>query len=684
MSTQYKAYTGKTLMVDLTAEKITEYPVSDNDRDMFLGNKGLAAKILYDNLAPGTDPLSPDNMIVISTSVLTGTGAPCSSRFNMSTKSPLTGILTSSNSGGNFGLYLKRAGLDALVIKGRAKKPVYIHVDENEVKIESAEDLWGQDTEKAQEALVAKHGKKAGVAVIGPAGENMVRYSLVMSNERATGRGGVGAVFGSKNLKGLVATGNRKVEVADPEKFKAFIKGWIKYLKEHPVTGKSLPAYGTAGMVIKANAMNCLPTKNFKSGNFEFAENISGEELAEKYLVKNDGCTSCPIRCARVVKHEDKNVKGPEFETVGMFGSNIMNKDLSKINEWNVVMDRLGMDTISAGGSIAFAMELTEKGMLKSDLEFGKTENIEKTLYDIAYRRGLGNDLAEGVMRLSEKYGGSEFAMHAKGLEFAAYEPRGAVGQGLGYATANRGGCHLNAGYVIYFEVIGHVSINPLTPYGKAGYAIFQQNSMEAISASGSCIFTSYAVLPGLINTLNPQTEFFRFLSKTLEFSGPLMGWLFRLPKGAIPFHLPMIHHSKAIALASGQKMDAGRFLAAGARAYNLERMFNIREGMALDVLPKRSTDEEQIPGRADTKVPLEKMLPDYYNIRGWDTRGVPKVKTLKFYNLEDLAKDLPDSNQSGQQLFEAFTKTRLDYEAKQAAFIAKAVKGNEKYQQAG
>lgn len=675
MSSMYKSFTGKVLIVDLASGKVDQYHITDSDYAMFLGNKGLAGKILYDCMEPGIDPFSPDNHIVVSTAVLTATGAPCSARFNVSTKSPLTGILLSSNCGGNFGIYLKRAGLDALIVKGQAKKPSYLLIEDGEVKIMDARDLWGLNTEETQEAFAKKHGKQSGKMVIGPGGENLVRYACMISQERAVGRGGAGAVMGSKFLKGMVAIGKRKVEIAEPDKFKKAIKSWIDMLKAHPVTGGTLPAYGTDGLLLKASTLNVLPTRNFKEGTFEHADDISGETLAEKYLVKNSGCQACPIRCARVVELEGKQVKGPEFETVGMFGSNIDNKNLGKINEWNLLMDRLGIDTITTGGTLGFAMEATAKGLMKSDLKFGKISNIEKHIKDIAYRRGIGNDLAEGVMRLSEKYGGKEFAMHAKGLEFAAYEPRGAVGHGLGYATANRGGCHLNAGYLVYFEALGPVNIHPTTPDGKPEFVIFQQNTMEAVSACGSCIFTTYAVIPGIANKLSPYSNLGRVVSKITLASAPAIGLMVNLPPETLPIHLPVIPHSKAIGLASGQKMSAGEFMTAGARCFNMERMFNVREGMVLDALPDRLTKEPQLESRPDMIVQMDKMLPKYYKLRGWDERGVPKEKTLKKYGLGFAIKDLP--SESKDDLVTRFTNTRLEYEKKQGDFIKKRLKSN-------
>ena len=679
MSTQYKAFTGNAVIVDLSGGSVDEYEITDKERAQFLGNKSLAAKILYDCLEPGLDPLSPDNHIVVSTAALTGTGAPCSSRFNVSTKGPLTGIILSSNCGGNFGIHMKRAGFDVLIVKGRAKKPSYLLVEDGKVTIKDAADLWGKDTEVTQEEFANRHGKRCGNLVIGPAGENLVRYACMISNERAIGRGGSGAVMGSKNLKGMVSKGTGKIEVFDKEGFKKSVQEWTKFLKAHPVTGKSLPDYGTDGLLLKASTLNCLPTENFKFGTYEDANLIDGEYMAENILVKNDGCLSCPIRCARVVEFEGKNVKGPEFETVGMFGSNIRNNDIRKIARWNVIMDRLGIDTITAGGTLGFVMEATREGLMKSDLEFGKTDNIEKTLYDIAYRKGQGNELAEGVMRLSEKYGGKSFAMHAKGLEFAAYEPRGAVGHGLGYATANRGGCHLNAGYLVYFEALGPVNIHPLKAEGKAEFVVFQQNTLEAISACGCCIFTSYAVIPGIANKLTPYSDLANILSKLTLASAPLIGMMTKLPAAAVPFHLPIIHHSKVIAKASGQKMSTGEFLTAGARGFNMERMFNVREGMVDDSLPARLTDEPQIKGRPDTVVPMDKMLPKYYKIRGWDDRGVPLAKVLKSYGLNFAVSDIPPNEVSKQDLLDKFYARRFEYEKTQTEFIAQTLKENQK-----
>lgn len=677
MASKHGGYMGEALWVDLSTGQTRPYEISDRDRELFVGNKGLGAKILWDNLEPGIDPLGEENLLAVTTSPVTGTGAPCSSRFNVSTKGPLTGGILASNTGGDFGIMLKRAGYDALIIAGKAKSPVYLEIDEDKVQINDASDLWGKDTEETQALLLERHGKRTGQMVIGPAGENLVRYACILSGERALGRGGIGTVMGSKLLKAVVANGTKKPPIPNQEDYKKAVQSWIKLLKEHPVTGDALPTYGTAGHLNKASALGVLPTRNFSAGTFENAFDISGEELADKYLTRNGGCQSCPIRCERRIKIGEKEVKGPEYETIGMFGSNIGNKDLWAICEWNYLMDKLGMDTITAGGAIAFATELTERGLLKSDLAWGKIDGIEKLLNQIAYREGLGDDLAEGVMRMAEKYGGGEYAIHGKGLEMAAYEPRRSVGMGLGYATANRGACHLNSGFLIYFENLGPISIDPQSLMGKPGLAIFQQNALEAISVCGSCIFTSYAVIPGFAEKVSPTGSLAKVLDKVLRLSGPMMGGMFKLPAGAMPIHLPVIPHSKVMEKATGFPCKAGTFLKIGNRVFNLERMFNVREGLLDDTLPERLTQEEQLPGRPDTKVPLDKLLPPFYKSRGWDSSGMPTPKTLRFLNLDFAIDALPEGG-DGAARREEFIQRRQAHDQHHVKLAAeyKKIKG--------
>jgi aldehyde:ferredoxin oxidoreductase len=636
MASKYKGYTGKMLDINLTTGNIGTYEVSDHDRERFIGGRFLTTKILWDELAPGIDPLSPDNIMVIMTSPLTGTGAPSSSRFDISAKSPLTGAIGHSNSGGNFGMHLKRAGWDGIIIRGKAAQHVYIDIADDTVHILDAAKLWGLDTEEAQHAMGEKN---AGKLVIGPAGENLVKYSIIASQDRAHGRSGMGAVMGSKNVKGLVARGTKKIELHDPEGFKKTIRSWIKMLKAHPATGDMAPRYGTSGFLKSLSEHNALPTKNFSSGTYKDALMLTGQTLAETRLVKNAGCMSCPIRCARVVNLNGREIKGPEYEILCLLGSNLLINDMDAIIRWNYELDLLGIDTISVGTVMGFAAELQEKGLWDSGVVFGKKDNISQILRSIAYREGVGNDLAEGVRHMSEKYGGKEFAPQVKGMELAAYEPRGAVGHGLGYATANRGACHLDGGYMIYFEATGPAILDPYDYRSKPGFTVLDQNLLSAISAGGNCLFTSWTFLPGILFKI-PNSKIATWITtKVLTYSWLTVELLVSLPPSVLGIHLPMLPHPKALTQATGMKMNFGKFLQMGARGYTMEKLYNLREGFTAkdDTLPKRFTDEEQIPGNKKSRVPLGKMLPKYYSLRGWDQYGVPTAKTLKKLDLEDI-----------------------------------------------
>ncbi len=635
MESKYAGYMGKVLMVDLTTETVTEYPWSDEQRELYLGGKIMAARILCDHLTGKEEPLSEENWIVIATGPLTGTGAPSTARFDVSALSPQTGILASSNCGGSFGFHLKKAGIDALILKGKCKCHRWIEISDGEFTFHDADDLWGMKTGPCQEKLTELTGKKKlGRLVIGPAGENLVKYAGIVSDERSAGRTGLGSVMGWKNLKAITVWGTKTVPIANKEKSQAWIKKWVTYLQKHPLTGEQLPRMGTAGLVSSMQMRGLLSTKNYSQGQFEDFEMVSGERLAEEFNITNKGCLTCPIRCARSVRVQGQAVKGPELETLGLLGGNICNNDLQKILDWNYELDELGMDTISAANTIAWAMEANEKGLWDCGLEFGKTENLSQVFEDIAYRRGIGNELAEGSKRLSEKYGGKEFAMHAKGLELAAYEPRRAVGQGLGYAVSNRGGCHLNGGYLVIVEGLG-LFADPQTPKAKADFTMMFQDLMETISASGQCLFTSYAFFPGFLLT-KPNGV----ITKVVNWAVPHVGWAVRImnkyPR-MLALHLPVFHHTKMIQLSLGMKMNLGRYLEIGERGYNMERLVNTRFGISAenDKLPKRLTDTPQDPNDPKTKIPLETLKKTYYQARGWDKNGIPTEKTLRHLKIQ-------------------------------------------------
>ena len=620
----YDGYMGQVLFVDLTKRTHSLFPWTDKDRKRTLGGKVMAADILLHHIKPGMKAFDEDNWIVVTTGPLTGCGCPNSSRFNISTISPLTGILTSSNCGGDFGLWLKRAGYDAVIFTGRSEKPVTVNILHDDVIFTDASALWGKTTTESQEMLPKRTGK----LVIGPAGEHKVLYACVFSNERTAGRGGVGAVFGDKNLKAVTAFGTSLPTIRNPEKLKKTNRKWVHILKTHPLTGRQLPKLGTAGLIAPMQAHKILATKNFSEGRFDGFEKISGEELAENHLVSNAACTTCAIRCARMVKVDDKVVKGPELEILGLLGANILNDDIEKIIRWNYVLDELGMDSISAAGTVAFAMELAEKGVRDFGLRFGKTDNIEEIFHKIAFREGDGDLLANGSRWLSEEFGGKDYAINAKGMELAAYTPRHAVGHGLGYATANRGGCHLNAGYLVVVEGLG-LDVDSLTYHGKAALAIMFQNLMEAVSAGGECLFTSYAVLPGFLID-KPNWPLTKIILAAFPYVGPVINLLSHFTK-APAINIPLLPESYAIKYATGIPSTMGKMLTWGAYGYNAERIANVILGQKADAdtLPGRLTDEPQDPKDPRTKVPLDKMMPVYYRARGWKD-GIPTWHRLK------------------------------------------------------
>lgn len=637
---KYSGYMGRVVWLELGSGEVREYPWTDSDREKYIGGKAMASKLLYDNFTGTEDPLGPENLFIVSTGPLTGSFVPSSNRFDVSGLSPLTGITASSNCGGDFGLYLKKAGIDALIIHGRCEKPTWIVIDDGEFQFEDASGLWGLRVSACQQEMerrfAERKGKKlrCGTICIGPAGEKLVRYACLVSGERAAGRTGLGAVLGSKNVKGILACGSRDISVYDREKTTTLTRKWTGEIKKHPFLGHAMPRMGTAGMLSTMHARGLLATGNFETGSFEKFENVSGEKLAEEENIINSGCLSCPIRCSRTVMVNGQKVKGPELETLGLLGPNLLNDDLKAICRWNYELDELGMDSISCGGTLAWAMEANKKGIWNNGLEFGKTEGMEKLFEDIAFRRGLGAELAEGSKRLSEKYGGKDFAMHSKGLELSAYQPRRAVGQGLGYAVSNRGACHLNGGYLVILEGLG-LAVDGNTQRGKADLTMFLQDFMEAISASGQCLFTAYSAFPPFLIE-NPGSLPAKLVNRIL----PCMGWAIRLlnkfPEMMF-FKLPMVYYPYEIEYVTGMKMNMGKFMKIGERSYNVERAVNARFGVsaACDKLPKRLTDVRQYPDDPRSVVPLEQMKRIYYKARGWGESGLPDEKKLRKLGIE-------------------------------------------------
>ncbi len=596
------------LDVDLTTGRIDRINISNADRRLYLGGKGLAVKLLYDHMKPGIDPLSPYSILIMMSGPTAGTAAPAGGRFAVVGKSPLTGIFASSFAGGRFGLSLKRAGYDGIMVRGRSDGPVYIRVNGDDVAISEASDSWEMDTYDFQEA----HKDEGDWVVIGPAGENLVRFAVIASGRRVAGRCGLGAVMGSKNLKGIVAKGDRKVVAADPEGFKKALKIAQKKVLAHENTGRNLRELGTPQNVRIFGTTGIMPVRNFSRSSFDRMEEISAEEIRDHHKVKNHGCTGCPIRCGRTGRYKNREMVSPEYETIALMGSNLLISDISEIAVWNEKLNRLGMDSISTGNTIGFAMELTEKGVLDTKLSFGNPDGIEGMIEDIAYRRGLGNDMAEGVKRLSKKYGGEDFAIHVKGLEMPAYDPRGCTGQGLGYATANSGATHLS-GSTHAIEAGSYLSQHGTK--GKAHFVKFMQDITDVVNSSIFCIQTEYPFLEenfAYKYTPNPILRLFMRNLPSLAVATSDLSDYCGLLSGLL-----------------GYEIKRRELYEIGERIFNLERHMNCREGItrADDTLPRRILKEVREDGWPP--VELEKMLDKYYRLRGWDEEGIPRPDTL-------------------------------------------------------
>lgn len=587
---------GQILNINLSTGEITP---QTRDLSDTLGGRGLGVQLLFEQNPPQLDPYSPENLLVFAVGPLTGTNVPTAGRFQVVTKSPLTGTIFDGNSGGQWGARLKAAGFDALVIKGRASKPVYITVKNGNCEIKEAASLWGQEVPVAMAKLKEMEGSKASFACIGPGGENLVRFAAIMNDhDRCLGRGGVGAVMGSKNLKAVVVEGNGKTKVADAPKLDFVAYEMKKLLTANPITSQGLPQFGTGVLVNLINEMGMFPQRNFQESQSPLAWKVSGEEVSEKILKGKRACFACPIACGRITQTSREKGEGPEYETLWALGPQCGIYDLELIAEANYLCNRLGLDTISTGSTIGCAMELNQRGILAGDLKFGAGEKLLTVIRQIAYREGLGAELAEGSRRLAQKHKVPELAMQSKGLEFPAYDPRGAQGQGLGYATSNRGGCHLRS-YMIGPEVLGVPKmIDRFSPYGKAGLTIVFQNTNAAMDSLILCRFVGLAV----------GDEYF----------------------------------ARLLSAATGKNYWAQDFQTIGERIWTLERLYNIREGLSRqdDSLPPRLLFEPIKEGPAKGKVvELDIMLDEYYRFRGWDKEGVPTHKKLEQLGLLEVWK---------------------------------------------
>ncbi len=464
-------WTGKLLRIDLRDESVKIEDIPEEILENYLGGRGLGVKLYYDSVSPEIDPLSEENPLVFTVGPLTGI-APMSGRHAAVSKSPLTGTILDSNSGGEWGKEMKYAGFDAIVVEGKAERPKYIVVRDDEISFESAEHLWGKDVEYVTRKLEGL----GSVAAIGPAGEKGVLYAAIMNDlTHALGRGGLGAVMGAKNLKAIVVRGSRKPKVARVDEYKEAMMDMVKLLEASPPVNKGLRVFGTSMLYDIVNYLDVMPTNNFNDVHFDGGERLSGDYIVSHYEIRHEGCWGCPIKCKKW--DAKRNIELPEYETIWAFGPNVENGDYEKIVEANFKCNRNGMDTISTGSTIAIWRELRGENYL---------EKVEEVMEH--------EDLKLGSMRIAKKYGAEDKRTDIKGLELPGYDPRGLYGQALSYATSNRGGCHLRA-YMVAPEIIGKPKlIHRLNPEGKAGLVVIFQNLNAAIDSLILCKFTAFAM----------------------------------------------------------------------------------------------------------------------------------------------------------------------------------------------
>ena len=585
---------GRILRVDLSQGTCQVEQIDRQILSQFLGGRGLGAYLLYTEVPPQVDPLGPDNLLAFCTGPMTGVQVPTGGRSSLSTLSPLTGTVMDSNSGSQFGVRLKWAGYDALVIRGVAERPVWLEVDKQGGALHPADDLWGLEI---PQTIAKLHDKGTSAVCIGPAGENRVLFSAIMNDEgKAYGRGGVGAVMGSKNLKAIRARGQHRPGIAEKEALEFVEYEARKMISASPRTSQGLPEFGTSVLVNLMNWYGVLPTRNFQQGEFEQAEAISGERLRDEFLTKRSACWSCPIGCKRETHTSTEKGEGPEYETIFALGSNLGIADFETLIEANYLCNRLGLDTISTGGTIGCAMELAERGLLNSELRFGRADLLLSTIEDIAYQRDQGALLAEGSRRLALHCEAPELAMQVKGLEMPGYDPRGMQGQGLLYATSNRGACHLR-GNMLGPELLGLPKmLDRFASEGKAGLLIVLQHTSAVIDSIGMCKFVNFAI----------GDEFF----------------------------------ARMLSAVTGLHYEVQDLQTAGERIWNLERLYNLQAGFsrADDTLPPRLLAEPlEKGGSRGRTVDLDAMLSEYYRFRGWTQDGVPTPRKLDALGLADL-----------------------------------------------
>ncbi len=608
----------KALSIDLTSGTVTELPISPESTQYYLGGRGLGIRYLYDHLPENTDPLSPENILGLWTSPLMGTGAVSMVKLCGVTRSPQTGTILMSLMGGYFGPELRFAGVDGLIFHGRAEKPVYLLVKEGVAELLPAEHLWGLSTRETADRITQDLDlKRIQIASIGPAGENLVAFASIMHQGNAMGRGGIGSVMGSKNLKAIAASGKQRPPLAQPDRYQAAVKRITQSYRE----SEALALFGTTGTTQHVDGLNLkhmYPTRNFQDGKFEEYQQVNADTLYKKHVQKRISCQGCSVRCRR----ESANTEGPyagtitdgpEYETLWGFGGLCGNDSLNAVIKANDLCLEYGMDTISAAGVISFGMECFERGLISTEdtegieLRFGNPDAIIEMLPLIARKEGFGRILAQGTRRAAELIGGNaeEYAMQVKGLELAGYDPRNAKGMALGYATSPRGACH-ERGYLTAETVGFPPGVDRLAYEGK-GELVKEAQDTVAVKDS-----LSFCVLSSAGTSLDDMAELF--------------------------------------SAAVGIEVTSQDLLEAGERINNLERLFNIREGFSRvdDTLPRRFLREPILDNQGNPQtVDIELLLDLYYQARGWDPQGHPLPETLERLGLRET--DSPGSQVFGQ-----------------------------------
>ncbi|MEM2337588.1 MAG: aldehyde ferredoxin oxidoreductase family protein [Candidatus Bathyarchaeia archaeon] len=613
MTIQYGGYMGKILRVDLSRQKVVVEELKKSFVDMFIGGKGYAY-FLYNSVEPKIDPFDPSNKVIFATGPLTGTTASgFAGRHVVITKSPLTSLFLDTYAGGFFGARLKFSGYDAIIIEGRSEKPVFLWVHDGEIEIRKAEHLWGKMTDETEVMVKEEIGEKeASVARIGPAGEKLVRFASVIHDEgRDAGRGGAGAVLGSKRLKAIAVSGTSKPSVVNPEKLEEAYKNIKDMIKKNPATAEVLPNFGTPGFVGVANALGGWAVKCYTTGVFEGADSLSGEYMKENFVVKRASCFGCTIGCRKICEiksgpYAGTKLDGPEFESICLLGANCSVSSLETVAYAACLCDQYGMDTISTGSVISLAMMLCEKGILKAEnlgklkIGFGSGEALINLVKSVGERTGLGDILAEGSKRMAEKLGkeAEYYASHVKGLECPAWDPRAFWGHALSLSIGDRGACHTHSA-TLGLEIGGVLDRFSIENKAKS------VKETEELNAANDtlihCIFWTH------------------FVPWLPEYSAEILNAV------------------------TGMNMDGKRFIMVGERILNLTRMFNVREGITRrdDALPKRLMEQPHLDGPSKGKIVtremLNKMLDDYYKLRGWNKDGIPTEEKKRELNLLSL-----------------------------------------------